>query len=1093
MLIRSGRELHIAVKRLLGEQHGNGYACPWCKQIGAYEVENEYTSDRLFVSNKIENGRHPIRYICRQALLGTAAHPPVHSVEELFAEFTDETIELPEGTTWATIAREYLTIIGLSSTPGKVEKSKAYWDFLTVLDYHEAETTYEEWQKFGFSKEVIDKLNLGVTPTGRLSIPISHLVPDPEYGMFFDGNYVQRTRIRHGQEPTRYNPKYYWPKNLDPSLWYIDGDQEVCRIMEGDTSTIAAVDIWGEGPIASAQGAGNWYTEYSEYLLSRGLREFHIYTDNDDEGRKYELAIIDAFKIAAKKRGIDWSLLTFKTITWPDDAPDGYDPRQALKDYGEDAGRLLERWLNLPSNQLPHQGRHRATWDSDYARSYYSDDFQQEKETLYDLDALRGIGDDPGLIYREIEEFVKDYKLDEEGHGKLLLMRSTPGVGKSRAAVLYAEQYALAYLERRNRRAQSIIDTLKDRDDLSEKDKKRLEKYVSGNYKKLAVLFVGTFVDGYDDIMRHAKHPELWYNFEARNKETCQNMQLVERIANAGYGVMRTACIDGGLCPLREACQGYVEGRRQYLAQLAELEQQPIVYLRHNHLYMKSLLKKARLIMVDEDPSAIALSPITLTASELRKFDAYRILKSDEDASVVNRFLEAVVTAVETYTDSGKWLSGGLLVSKLHVQHGDKMLTELAEIIVQRGLLVQIAEWKPSNISAAPHGKIVDLLALLVRDTLRKESDWNGQVFIQEGTVTFYPIEPFPIEQKKPVVALDATGMEHKYKLCFDRAVLTFKAEVYPKNATTYIITDSENTMGTFLRGIEGEESEAVALYGVRDYMTLAEKSKPQDFTTLYDIEKVPNPSLREAIRMALGLTAMHGQLLVVTYKRARIFMERFIKEHFPDYYPYISFGHFRALRGLNVFESMPAVLVIGTFRVPTDVMKRDLVAFHKDDPELLDLKTIRKDEYYHGTPWRYSTMTLADSRDSVQDYIYELEAGEIQQVAGRIRAAVSNTPKHIYLMTSRPAMPWMTYNGEGSQHWQEGHLYDPDRDMSYCSVRTAAWWWFEAEQSMRYIRQYNQVYGHYPTIKQLMDYTGYTNYRARKMLEHWNSIEHEP
>lgn len=1070
MLLQSGLELYNLLQSLLGEQHGTGWACPHCRKLGVYEVENEATSDRLFLSSRLEENRHPLRFVCRKAQAGIVDHLPVFSVEELVETFLGKTLELAPGLTWLSLAGQFRAQVGMAGSTGEWDRDKAFWTFEQVLNMHSDSRTYAEWEKVGFSEEVVDKLHLGIQINGRLTIPI------PYYELREDGYvlspyYVQRTR----QAENGTGPKYLWPKGLPASLWYISGEGPV-KIVEGDTSTIAALEIWGDGPIATTtSGAGTWSDDMTRYLLAKGHTTFYIYYDNDDAGRSYGQRIYTSFRNVAQ----DWSQVEVLLVLWPSSEEVGCDPRSILKKYGvEQARRLLEQWVvknGWFSMRQPSQGRVTANVDKSYLETTWQQEYEIAKAQVTSVEVLRGRG--TGSIWSEIDEYVTSYKLDDEGRGQLLLVRSTPGVGKTRTAVRYAEKVALEYKAKRDRWAQRKLAALLAKQNRTEQEEELLEKLTKGQYKKLSVIFAGPFIDGFEDILRHAEHPELWHNLEARNAETCANYPLTQLVVNSGYNIMQTCCIEGGICAMRGQCKKVRDGVLQYLGQLDAVDTAPIVYIRHNHLYMKTLLKKARLLIVDEDPSAVSLDPITLTLADLRKFDPFVMLDT-LDADVVARLWEAFLVAVQSWNVEGRMLYGRRLIEAINVQRGPDSLHELASYIQQHDLLISIADWIPENFETAPSGKIVSLLALLVADILRPDENWNGQIFLEQQSIIFYPIDPFPIDLKKPIVALDATGMASKYSLCFSRDVREFRAEVFPANARTVVITDTENTMNTVLSGI-GERQEFVVPYGVRDTMTPAKSIDPGQLAVLEDEDLIKNRGLRDIVRLSLGLTEHHGQLLLVTYKTARLFLEKFMYDHFPAYAACMGFGHFKALRGLNIFESLPAVLVAGTPRIPPLVLQRTLIALHKNDPDLLDLSLIRSDEYYHHTPLYYPTLRLADPR--TRDFIDELEAGELNQVAGRIRAAVHddpNNPKYIYMMTARPALRWHSFSA--------AEEYNSDTDPCFMTTKRATWQLFEAEQTTALVRQYIEQYGAEPSIAKLAEFAGVTEWRARKAMTYW-------
>jgi hypothetical protein len=547
------------------------------------------------------------------------------------------------------------------------------------------------------------------------------------------------------------------------------------------------------------------------------------------------------------------------------------------------------------------------------------------------------------------------------------------------------------------------------------------------------VLYVAPFKASWDDIRQIRQRPELWFHLDARDTGNCKYYETQAQIAAKGYTVMGRLC--NGVCPFADQCKA---NPGQYMHQFEEMRDYPLVFLRHPHLLMKDLSSRAELVIIDEDPHTEFLQSRELADSDLEEpRQLQELLDEDFDDQQINYVLaltEALgKTLISARHDSADVVRAGPDVLRLldaqlqQTLYGVFDLLELCQRIdpgildvLDRRTPAELLD--PKTVHRAPSGDFAVLFRLVVEETLDhyqqvlRDVDyrWNSRLNIIKKhngdprrdvpVFKFFPMQPFPIPLKVPIIALDATGSPSKYERSTGRQVLDNRALVRNESTKTVVFTGS----GFSITSIRN----AKELSGVQAFTRADEWAvEPTLLPVAEDVELLADsPAINDAIKVLYTIADRHDSLLVVTYKSLRARLEREMWRFGWDLQRRLYWGHFRALRGSNAFNDVEAVLLIGTPRPPLRETSMAMSALFYTDPEVLDFTLGPVWVPYHATgalpPAR--VLTFADER--LHPLVDEIEGGEMLQCLSRIRPHTSQHGKSVYLLTERPAAEWVTH-----------------------------------------------------------------------------------
>lgn len=1020
-----------------------GIPCPYCGT----------GDDRFYIRTDPGNSDFPVtgamrvRFICREATRRKHAGEPVDHGPAISAAqvLEDRAGIVVNADDWDFIADSMPILQGRTRyKKNGVDGVKTYTQEDITADHIAGCSVWHDHSVF--DDITIKTFRLGVRQwrngVQRLTIPIQiPLTHAPEATFILKG----RRFLPHDTLPQKYDA----PAKMDPYLFQKwvrrDGTtidySPVIHIAEGEKSTIA---LWqmGLAPVATTTaGSDVWEDDWSREILERGVVMVNIYGDDDTAGDSFVKTVRRSF-LRVKDEFPEIDTLTVRALAWPDfDTGTGRskkDPYDILAEWGSNAGAIISKMLaNAKDLVDPKVGLMRA-----------------EIGPIMDLDVIRGEG--PDSLYGRFKYFYENFRkefyskedeeLDQPETSTALVDRSFAGSGKTRAAVRLVEEAALdreEQLQRRDERkqqhkeeAERILARYEAGElDLTDDDLalfKRRVKYKPS--ERTAFLYIAPFKRSWEDILRIRQHPKLWFPLEARSTSNCKYYDTQARIAAKGYTVMNRLC--KGSCPFREMC---AEQPGQYMQQFEELYKYPIVFLRHPHLLMRDLTKRAKLVIIDEDPNAEYMKQLRIDDSDFDTEDSLRDLLVDfsvEETNAVIALADALKRSLGRLASKSKdilYRAGPDVLRLVNAQlstseYGVHTLESLAEAItpeVMERLDTRTPEalLNPDTIQEAPSGYFVDLLRVVLEEAqehyhkLYEDPDyrWNSRVNIIGHNYAFYPMTPFPIPMKTPVIALDATGSPVKYKKSLGRDILDNKSLVREPATATFVFMGSGFSISAIRKDAHEtsaipadllkNEWAAVARAVIEGNDEAAEDALDADALEQLDL----NAAISDALKVIQQIAVRHDNLFVVTYKA----LEKKLKDEMWKISVELSlkleWGHFRALRGSNEFEHMDAVLIIGTPRPPLVETAMALSALFHDE-ELLDLSLGRVALPYHSTgalPGAKTTM-FADPR--THDFINELEAGEIEQDLARIRPHTSKRGKFVYLLTERPAAPWVTH-----------------------------------------------------------------------------------
>ena len=980
---------------------GTSFPCPYC---GAGQDRFYLRTDEG--GSYTFSGADRIRFVCRKMSRikeagGMPDHGPVISLQKVLSD-RGIVVELTNSTTWDELATALEGAAGLSRS--HTVKSEHLYSLSDVVEDYM--TGAELWKKHTIFDDVtLRAFKLGSrmwrSRVPRLTIPIE----------IEQDKYILKARAI---DPRDTLPQKYDAPGLVPVLFdtwmnrdgQVIGRSPVYTICEGEKSLMA---LWqaGAAPVGTTTaGSSVWKDEWTRTIIVRLDVESVVYIigDDDDSG--------DTF-VAAVRRSFERCLVDYPEVN------------VELRHYAWDQFGVAEDRSKTDPYDLVAQG---TTW-AEVRDRCVGDEIERAVKlgpaTLYetfDLGELRGSGENS--IEYQFDDFLSRYSrdfyvkktLENDAAGTVLLEQSMPGVGKTAAAVRVIERRAMEYYEKqvakdqeRERLAAAAQKILDSGAELSQEEEKRLTRQAKAKpTSKVYAMFVGPFLASYNDLVRVRTRPDLWYNLEARTPSNCDYYDTQARIARRGYTVMGRLC--RGACPFAEAC-----AKKGYMQQFEEMKQYPIIFLRHPHLMMKDLMAQAKVVVVDEDASNEYLKRVALRADDFDSIDGLRdLLENDYDRDIMYAVFALrdalehalLLSAQDGYDRSGADVFKLLDVSLRVTNYGVHDLVGVVNQIMESGVVSTFESRTPhqlmesETIEDAPSGHFATLLRLIAEEVyahyhmllINPDYKWNSRVNIVGKEFVFYPLTPFDIPMKTPVIALDATGSPVKYERAFGRDVLPRSRTVRDSSLTTTVFYGSSFSISTMRK---------------RDKSSRAIMS---DTASWASFEHELSAAVDDALKIIVELALKHSSLLVVTYKGMDDLLRGLLLQTgYADLIGRISFQHYWSLRGSNEFEDMQAVLLVGVPRPPLEDTARLLSALYyteyADDP--LDLRVGYVDRAFHswGQLPMMSVPMFVDSR--THPLLDEIEAGEMLQCAARIRP-YTNADKYVYVLSSRPAVPFV-------------------------------------------------------------------------------------
>lgn len=854
----------------------------------------------------------------------------------------------------------------------------------------------EYWYEFGWNDAVIDRFKLGFGPmypdkaksVSYHTIPFQPVRSD---GFHADG-WALDGRIRHHDKNRKMKTSGLTAQYFAEIL---EGNSDVAVICEGLKDGISAYVV-GYRHIYAFAGNGTDIAGFMKYVNDKGYNTVISFTDNDTAGKRF-LEQITKYNKASTQ---------LFALTWPDNANEKYDLTDLLQSYKNNTPLYIEQNL-VRIDAEPIKG---FIPDVRALMSYEAPD----PNIATPLEQVRS------ELPEVLREFITNYadKRRYYGKGVVKVLGAAPGSGKSYAMVEMAENLAKTALRAFEIEARALDKHIAELQELLQtltNDEERLETSAAiehfrnrrENLSCNTVLYAGPFINGWNDILEHSQNPELWYNYEARNKDNCEELSTISMLAAKGYVPMAYCEL---VCPAKMLCE-----QRGYLSQTKIRRSTPITYVRHQQL-LTSMVNEYKYIFIDENCLNVFDDPLIITVDELQPthtvWDAYTDLNQ---AKIVTELVEAVrVTMMQA--DPALTYSGRALLDMIDVQLLDGLAETLENIDPKT-----IAEYQPKTVQ----GSNIDVSTLPIRclptlyQALMSELElykgealnYNSGLHLVNGKLEIYSLSKLNIPSNHPIIISDGTPMPELYGYLLDRQVETYAPKLYHPQTQTTVLYGSDFTRTSIKQQIG---------YGLQDFNRWLEDNHhvvEDVFGQSYDLTQIPfddnlydSAFLTKIITLLKYCAEQHKDVLFVTYKNIRVLIEKRMQELYPQLNKKIYYGHYYSLRGTNRYKDVEAVFLVGCPRIPYDILHRKIQAWAKvAGLPHIPFKLEHRITPYSGV-FRYEGHSYITFADSFADsFVNMVESGEIRQNYDRIRPYSSVIPKHIYLALSRPSAQWVT------------------------------------------------------------------------------------
>lgn len=998
-----GRELHAPCPFCVGTEHES-------KQ----RVKNKrgvwFTGDDRFFwqSNKQ-------RFNCRYC--------GVHTIEEVAAKLFGNNVTISP-----------TLIYDVSNVKADKEAKPLFQHDQEYIDYLHSQVRREYWYEFGWNDAIIDRFQLGfgtmyegTTGTSYHVIPYKPVRND---GFKADG-YALDGRIQHhtGSRKTK-------TSGLTAEYFaeIVEGDSDTAVICEGLKDGISAYAA-GYRHIYAFSGNGTDLIGMVAYINKKNYRNVIAFTDNDSKGKSY-LSTISKYCKA-----------TLFALTWPDNAGTKYDFTNLLQSYKSSTPLYIEQNL-YEIGPEPIKG---YVADVRALMSYQA----PESSIATERDQIRK---ELPLV---LDEFITNYNDKRRFYGKgvVKVLGADPGAGKSHAMVALAEKLAKTALKEYNIEYTALHKHIEDLElqlaELTDFEERlevssSIEHYRArrDNLSCNTVLYAGPFINGWQDILEHCSDPALWYNYEARNTDNCENLHTVSLLASKGYVPMAYCEV---ACPFKMMCE-----QRGYLSQTKTRRTTPITYVRHQQL-MTSMVGEYKYILIDENCLNVFDDPLIVTVDELKPtYTVWDNYTDVEQTRLMSELVEAVRTVMNT-TDPSLVYSGRTLLDLINEQLLDGLVETLQQIDPKT-----IMEYQPKTVMGNIDISTVPIRCLpAIYSALMSELDnyvgetlnYNSGIHLVNGRLEIYSLSKLNIASNHPIIISDGTPMPELYGYLFDRQVETYSPELYNAQTQTTVLYGSDFTRTSIKQQIG---------FGLQDFNRWLEDNHmvvEDMFGQKYDLTKLPfDDNLYDSALLSKIITLLkycaeeHKDVLFVTYKNIRSIIEKRMQEMYPDLNKKIHYAHYWSLRGTNRYKDVEAVFLVGCPRVPYDILHRKIQAWAK----VAGLPHIPFKLEYRISPYsgvfRYDGHSYVTFADSFADsFVNMVESGEIRQSSNRIRPYSSVFPKHIYLALSRPSAKWVT---------------KVDRVGRFCNnIANKSF-----KDAYDYLKDFDQRFGKFPTYENVIN-----------------------
>lgn len=981
--------------------------CPFCGE-GSYV---EYNGHRFYGDNRmfwIKSKEAP-RAICRHCM--AAERGPRHGVY-LFADFVDKfgsDLDISSVGPALSFDAEDPHTSGEMQLPDLIPTVKR------IAYYSAVDRSF--WTQLGFTNETIDHFYLGY---GRIymSWERGHLIPmvvrtatRPMIG----GHYYE-ARIPDSKRPGKFEKKNS-AGSKKHIFWHVaEGSvEDGVVITESPKNVLAHWQMGYKNSIATF-GAGVWkgLPDNFKYLWEYGYRKVYVVGDHDEAGSKFNAMIIDQ----ALKLGFDCYFLE-----WRPDMDEGYDTADLLRDQGTTAAAkyLAENFVQFRS-EAPEANATKAEFIPDYrvVDPYYV------PRTIEPITIEEVRGDGPRSTRYAIQDFLTNYLARRKyGQGDVLLLKARPGVGKTHTLIETAEKVARASLAKKfdelMQLEKEIAQTQGELQASTDIDEQDALRHLLGNlvarhseFSFQSVFWGAQYRDSLDNLLATGANPQYYFDFQARNVENCENHELALRLAGQGHNVMKF-CEES--CPFAERCR-----KTGYLAQYAQRRQFAIGVHRHQHLVVDSALEGYKdLVIIDESPLGIVEAPVLIRPEECEPTNLVweNDMEDGLQADAMRYFASGLQHAIR--------FNGGEPAKQPNGEpNPNYMVSGTAFLRLLDTTIKQLSEdaWNLSRVMSEIDDKAVrryqtnyiddnggDIQPIrlpyaykvIERELAEYEEAPQHKrpscLHLVSGVLEAYPMARIHISSNVPVIVADATViMPELYGIALGRQIVSvYDPPVHNANTEVVQVHGSDWTISNIQREIG-------SLLARRQTAVQDVNGSQVPLGHIWEDSTLTNNRL---VRMYLDVITTYALqhkddgLLVILHKRIRSVIEELMKRKLPTHK--LAFAHYGGVRGSNKWKDYKAALLMGTPRVPYDILWRRIQAWANmsriQDPIPFELAYVPTP--YDGTNTGHTHINF--THPFAAQYVDWVEVGEAIQAQERVRPHSSHEHKQIILFSSRP------------------------------------------------------------------------------------------
>jgi hypothetical protein len=635
----------------------------------------------------------------------------------------------------------------------------------------------------------------------------------------------------------------------------------------------------------------------------------------------------------------------------------------------------------------------------------YTEDTEQEKsKRLIDLDQPYPIPDTLSLSElrydqdKTIDEYINTDIIDNGQPGSMLLLKTSPGSGKSHSSYNAAYKYALT-----NNKKVAI-----------------LTKFKSIDPKE----FVGDLCNDNTTYNITARNDLLIDNMPA-NKGYCKFTEKTNIAATKGYVIRKEICV---YCPFLQTCE-----EKYYLSQYKKCVDYPVLIGRYAHGMIEELMKNRDLIIFDESPLDLISTPLTIGLEDCVLDDNdgnteqhiyelfYRFFSALRSVISSNKKQSLEYLSSDNVKLSGKWFFDQLV----------SIMPDFSKVFdIDSKTVKYLKPLKGNDPEQWPIFFLPTLLEIMEYEYktyyLTNAKTWNSRIILVSHTLRIYRMNPYKFPRKTKIIITDATALPDYYHIAIRdknnsyRSLQIFDKSLTPKSNVTQFIgsevsktaLSANNKVNRYSTikdsiGITGQwDSNKVALFA-KDIAT-------GDLKT----NRPANLSLANTILLIYDLAKLHKKsLLVVSYKtmlsendQNDIDEYALLKQWILDskILPKENLRWFGDLRGRNDFKGINAVMAIGTPKMQEMELLiqcqvwnySDIMPVVWDNAKQISPYVGYKDPYT-GKGKGYEYTGYADIR--LQNHYDNYVTSELRQCMDRIRANTSDNTKFIYLFTAYP------------------------------------------------------------------------------------------